>query len=147
MQKLIIFILAAISVFVIVGCSSLTPQQEQSYREELKETEDLDWAVAVYKAASGGSPLENQARLRVIAILRDYELPKAKTVKDFCMLDDRLAWNMNNLKRNILIYAISEIDDIHELQKLSGSGGDQAINLLVLNKIQRLKEQNQKVQK
>ena len=145
MQKIITFMLVPIVVIVMTGCASLTSKQKQRYEHELKETKDLTRAIAIYKKAPLHGELEKQARLRIIVILRDYELPDAKTADDFLALHGRLPWTMGNIKNRILICAINRLDNEHEIGKILQIVYPKpgTIYMLGYNKIQKIKSERQ----
>ena len=109
---------AKLAPVVINKCSTLTPGQKKEYEGDLKETKDLNKALFVYKSVPCGNPLEKKAKLKIILILRDYELPKAKTADDFLNLCNRMPWNLCDVKKKILRCAVDSLDNKYEIQKI-----------------------------
>ena len=109
---------AKLTPVVINKCSKLTPKQKKEFTNEIKTTKNLDRAIIVYKTVPCGNPLEQTAKTRIIYILRDYELPKARTAKDFLNLCNRMPWTLCDVKKGILKTAIKNLENKYEIQKI-----------------------------
>jgi len=109
---------AKLAPIVINKCETLTPKQTKDFKDELAKTKDLDRAIIVYKTVPCGNPLEKTAKSKIILILRDYELPKARTAQDFLNLCNRMPWTLCDVKKGILKTAVKNLENKYEIQKI-----------------------------
>jgi hypothetical protein len=106
-------------ILIISGCSSLSKEEETRYRTELANVKNLDRAIEIFKAAEYQSPLEKEARGKIILILHNTELPKAKTADDYFALHDKLiTWGLFHIKDDVLVYGILHLESESEIIKI-----------------------------
>jgi hypothetical protein len=137
----VFYIFSLMLILVTTGCSSLSPQEETRYHKELANVKDLDRAVEIFKIAEWMSPLEKEAMRKTIIILRNTELPKAKTADDYIALHDRLCWGMTSIRNDILRYAVLNLKSVSEIDKIMRITQPHGkIYMLAFNRIRKIEE-------